>query len=143
MLAVLKLDFSRAQRETSVKIQESQEKGSRNSGVTEKYLERVGRLLQGMGSQQEPLVWQAGEDPLPCILLRVLELCPSGRGSSPSFGQQVMGMGEGAAFRRFYSSLARDTQSWLEREREREKQGGVWGGNSRTEGPIWGRDQRS
>lgn len=57
MLAVLKLDFSRAQRETSVKIQEPQEKGSRNSGVTEKYLERVGRLLQGMGSQQEPLVW--------------------------------------------------------------------------------------
>ena len=94
--------------------------------MTEKYLERVGQLLQGMGSQQEPLVWQAGGDPLPCILLRVVELCPSGRGSSPSFGQQAMGMGEGAAFRCFYSSLAHDTQSWLEREREREA-GRGWG----------------
>lgn len=41
MLAILKLDFSRAGREESVKIQESQEKGSRNAGMTGNCLERM------------------------------------------------------------------------------------------------------
>ena len=66
------------------------------------------------GLMAEPLVWQVGGDTLPGMLFRVIETCPSERGSSPSFGWQMMGTEKEASFRCFYSSLAWDIGCWKE-----------------------------
>lgn len=87
------------------------EKAPRNSDMTRKNLEGMNGLttLGDEGLMVEPLRWQIGGDTLPRTLRHAA--CPSERGSSPSSGWQVTGMGRRWFFRSFYSSLAWDIWS--------------------------------